>query len=257
MPFSVFRDKGNIIPDFMIRVHSIESLGTFDGPGVRMVIFVQGCNFRCLYCANPDTIKGDKAQEKSVEDIMTLARSQRPFFGKRGGITVSGGEPLLQAAELVPLFKTLKEEGFNTCIDTNGSVLNDDVEELLNYTDLVLLDIKEIDEIAHQKMTERSNEKTLRMAHRLNERNVPVWVRYVLVPGYTDDTEHLHRLGQFLQPMTNVTKLEIQPYHKLGVHKYEALGWPYQLEGVDQNSQEQLQVANDIFKQYIAEVIIN
>jgi pyruvate formate lyase activating enzyme len=257
MPFSVFRDKGNIIPDFMIRVHSIESLGTFDGPGVRMVIFVQGCNFRCLYCANPDTIKGDKGQEKSVEDIMTLARSQRPFFGKRGGITVSGGEPLLQAAELVPLFKTLKEEGFNTCIDTNGSVLNDDVEELLNYTDLVLLDIKEIDEIAHQKMTERSNEKTLRMAHRLNERNVPVWVRYVLVPGHTDNTEHLHRLGQFLQPMTNVTKLEIQPYHKLGVHKYEALGWPYQLEGVDQNSQEQLQVANDIFKQYIAEVIIN
>lgn len=241
----------------MIKVHSIESLGTFDGPGVRMVIFVQGCNFRCLYCANPDTIKGDKGQEKSVEDIMTLARSQRPFFGKKGGITVSGGEPLLQAAELIPLFKTLKEEGFNTCIDTNGSVLNADVEELLNYTDLVLLDIKEIDEISHQKMTERSNEKTLRMAHRLNERNVPVWVRYVLVPGYTDDQEHLHRLGQFLQPMKNVTKLEIQPYHKLGVHKYEVLGWPYQLEGVEQNSQEQLQVANDIFKQYIAEVIIN
>lgn len=241
----------------MIRVHSIESLGTFDGPGVRMVIFVQGCNFRCLYCANPDTIKGDKGQVKTVDEIMTLARSQRPFFGKKGGITVSGGEPLLQAKELIPLFKTLKEEGFNTCIDTNGSVLNDDVLELFNYTDLVLLDIKEIDETAHRKMTEKSNEQTLRMAHLLHAINMPVWVRYVLVPGHTDAQEHLHRLGQFLQPMSNVQKLEIQPYHKLGVHKYEALGWPYLLEGVDQNTQSQLDAAYNIFKQYVGDVIIN
>jgi len=241
----------------MIRVHSIESLGTFDGPGVRMVIFLQGCNFRCVYCANPDTIKGDKGQMKSVEDIMTLARSQRPFFGKRGGITVSGGEPLLQAKELIPLFKTLKEEGFNTCIDTNGSILNDQVEELLNYTDLVLLDIKEIDDKMHRKMTEHKNEQTLRMARYLNERNTPVWVRYVLVPGYTDNQDHLHQLGKFLQPMANVQKLEIQPYHKLGVHKYEALGWPYLLDGVNENTPEQLTVVKEIFNLYVREVIVN
>jgi pyruvate formate lyase activating enzyme len=222
-----------------------------------MVIFVQGCNFSCLYCANPDTIKGNEGQLKPIEEIMTLARSQRPFFGKKGGITVSGGEPLLQARELIPLFRNLKEEGFNTCIDTNGSVWNDAVEELLNYTDLVLLDIKEIDDESHRKMTGRSNAGTLRMASHLCERNIPVWVRYVLVPGYTDNPEHLHRLGQFLQPMGNVAKLEIQPYHKLGVHKYEALGWPYRLEGIEQNTQEQLQAAYDIFKQYVPEVIIN
>lgn len=241
----------------MIRVHSIESLGTFDGPGVRMVIFLQGCNFRCIYCANPDTIKGDKGHMKSVEDIMTLARSQRPFFGKRGGITVSGGEPLLQANELIPLFKTLKEEGFNTCIDTNGSILNDQVEELLNYTDLVLLDIKEIDEKTHRKMTERSNEQTLRMAQYLNEHNIPVWIRYVLVPGYTDNQEHIHQLGKFLKPMVNVQKLEIQPYHKLGVHKYESLGWPYLLDGVNENTPEQLTVVKEIFNQYVRDVIVN
>jgi pyruvate formate lyase activating enzyme len=241
----------------MIRVHSIESLGTYDGPGVRMVIFVQGCNFRCLYCANPDTIKGDKGQLKSVDEIMTLARSQRPFFGKRGGITVSGGEPLLQAKELIPLFKMLKEEGFNTCIDTNGSVLNNEVEELLNYTDLVLLDIKEIDNMNHLKMTERGNEETLRMAQYLNERKLPVWVRYVLVPGYTDNQDHLHQLGQFLQSMDNVRKLEIQPYHKLGAHKYEALGWPYLLDGVEQNTQNQLDKAYAVFKLYVKEVIVN
>jgi pyruvate formate lyase activating enzyme len=210
-----------------------------------------------VYCANPDTIKGDKGQLKSVDEIMTLARSQRPFFGKKGGITVSGGEPLLQAEGLIPMFKALKEEGFNTCIDTNGSILNAHVEELLNYTDLVLLDIKEIDEKSHRVMTEYSNKQTLRMARYLNEHNVPVWVRYVLVPGYTDSQEHLHKLGEFLQPMDNVQKLEIQPYHKLGVHKYEALGWPYLLEGVEQNSQEQLSVAKEIFEQYVREVIVN
>lgn len=241
----------------MLRVHSIESLGTFDGPGVRMVLFLQGCNFRCLYCANPDTIKGDKGQIKTVDEIMTLARSQRPFFGKKGGITVSGGEPLLQAAALIPLFQALKAEGFNTCIDTNGSIWNDDVEELMRFTDLVLLDIKEIDPAAHRRITEKSNEATLRTATLLAEKQIPVWVRYVLVPGHTDDEEHLHRLGTFLKPMTNVQKLEIQPYHKLGVHKYEALGWPYLLEGVDQNSAEQLERARTIFQNYVPEVIVN
>lgn len=241
----------------MIRIHSIESLGTYDGPGVRMVIFVQGCNFRCLYCANPDTIATNKGYLQSVDDILKLARSQRPFFGKKGGITVSGGEPLLQAVELIPLFKVLKEEGFNTCIDTNGSVLNSAVEELLTYTDLVLLDIKQFDDAIHQQLTGQSNQPILQMAHYLQAHNIPVWMRYVLVPSLTDNTEHLHALGHFLQPFTNVQKLEIQPYHKLGVHKYEALGWPYHLETMQQNTSEQLQQAKTIFEKYVCEVIVN
>lgn len=242
----------------MIRLHSVESLGTFDGPGVRMVLFVQGCNFKCLYCANPDTIeKNGDSRLYDYDELMKLARSQRPFFGKRGGITVSGGEPLLQAKALIPFFKMLKDEGFNTCIDTNGSILNDDVKELLQYTDLVLLDIKQINEEAHRTIAGASNKSTLKLAEYLNEINKAVWVRYVLVPGYTNLEQHLHQLGKFLQPMSNIQKLEIQPYHKLGIHKYESLGWKYELEGVEQNTPEQLKIANDIFKLYVKEVIIN
>lgn len=242
----------------MIRLHSVESLGTFDGPGVRMVLFTQGCNFKCLYCANPDTIEKDgDARLYSYDELMKMARSERPFFGKKGGVTVSGGEPLLQAAALVPFFKMLKEEGFHTCIDTNGSLLNDDVRELLRYTDLVLLDIKEINDEAHRQMTHVSNRATLKMAEYLQEKNIPVWVRYVLVPGYTDSEADLDALGRFLQTMKNVQKLEIQPYHKLGIHKYEALGWKYELENVIQNTAEQLQKAKMIFEQYVAEVVVN
>lgn len=242
----------------MIRLHSVESLGTFDGPGVRMVLFTQGCNFKCLYCANPDTI--DKTGESRLyeyEEIMTLARSQRPFFGKHGGITISGGEPLMQAKALIPLFKMLKEEGFSTCIDTNGSYLTADVRELLEYTDIVLLDIKGMDDEAHKGVTGASNRATLRMAEYLQEIDKRVWARYVLLPGYTDKEEYLRSLGKFLQPMKNVEKLEIQPYHRLGIHKWESLGWKYELDGVEQNTPEQLDNAKAILDTYLDEVIVN
>ncbi len=241
----------------MLKLHSIESLGTFDGPGIRLVFFLQGCNFKCLYCANPDTIECKDGKPYDVESLMQMARNQRPFFGKKGGITVSGGEPLIQAKELIELFKALKAEGFNTCIDTNGSVLNDYVKELLRYTDIVLLDIKEIDEETHRQITGRSNKRTLELARYLHEQNIRTWVRYVLVPGYSDKPEHMHRLGEFLHEMDNVEKIEIQPYHKLGIHKYEALGWEYQLENVEMNSQEQILIAKSIFEQYVKEVIVN
>jgi pyruvate formate lyase activating enzyme len=242
----------------MIRLHSVESLGTYDGPGVRLVLFTQGCNFKCKYCANPDTI--DKTGESRLfnyDELMNLARSQRLFFGKRGGITMSGGEPLMQAKAIAPFFRMLQEEGFNTCIDTNGSYITEDVKELLEYTDLVLLDIKEIDEQAHINIAGASNKATLRFTKYLNEINKPVWARYVLVPGYTDSEEHLHALGRFLQPMKNIEKLEIQPYHKLGVHKYESMGWKYELENVPQNTPEQLIKAKEILSEYIDEVIVN
>jgi pyruvate formate lyase activating enzyme len=242
----------------MLKIHSIESLGTFDGPGVRMVLFLQGCNFKCLYCANPDTIelKGN-SKLYSYPDLLKLARSQRPFFGKKGGITVSGGEPLLQAKALIPFFTILRADGFNTCIDTNGSALNNDVKELLKLTNTVLLDIKQMDNVAHKALTGQSNNNTLKFANYLFEHQITTWVRYVLVPGYTDAEEHLHQLGQFLKPMTNVQKLEIQPYHKLGVHKYKALGWQYQLEGIEPNTQAQLEKAAAIFRLYVPEVVVN
>jgi pyruvate formate lyase activating enzyme len=241
----------------MLNVHSVESLGTFDGPGIRLVFFLQGCNFKCLYCANPDTIGHKPEKPFSVDDVLQMARSQRPFFGKKGGITVSGGEPLLQAKELIPVFKALKAEGFNTCIDTNGSVITPAVKELMEYTDLILLDIKQMDEEAHLSLTGVKNQLTLKFAEYLNEINKPVWVRYVLVPGFSDDEAHLERLGEFLQPLQNVQKIEIQPYHKLGKHKYDALGWEYQLDDVEMNSPEQLNNAKGLLKQYGKEVVVN
>lgn len=241
----------------MLNIHSVESLGTYDGPGIRLVLFLQGCNFRCLYCANPDTIEFRECKRYSVEEILHMAHNQKPFFGDKGGITASGGEPLNQAKDLTELFKALKTEGFNTCLDTNGNIFNEHVEELIIYTDLVLLDIKEFDNDAHRILTKSDNYRALNFAKYLNERNIPVWIRYVLVPGYSDNEEHLHQLGQFLQPMQNVEKIEIQPYHKLGIHKYEALGWEYQLENVEMNTPEQLKKAKDIFAQYVKEVIVN
>ena len=163
----------------------------------------------------------------------------------------------MQAKALIPLFKQLKEEGFSTCIDTNGSYLTADVKELLEYTDIVLLDIKGVDDEAHKRVTGASNRATLRMAEYLQEIGKRVWARYVLLPGYTDKEEYLHSLGKFLQPMKNVEKLEIQPYHRLGVHKWESLGWKYELDGVEQNTPEQLDKAKSILDTYLKEVIVN
>ena len=242
----------------MIRVHSYESLGTFDGPGLRLVVFLQGCNFRCAYCANPDTIdlKGE-AQETTLDHIVEMAVSQKPFFGKRGGITFSGGEPTLQAAALVPLFKRLKEQGIHICLDTNGSIWNEAVEKLLQLTDLVLLDVKEFDASQHRLLTERSNEQTLRTAAWLEAHDRPFWMRYVLVPGYSDREEHIRALGEHFGHYKQLQRIEILPYHTLGVHKYEALGWEYRLKGVQENTPAQLQEARALFEHYFTAVYVN
>ena len=242
----------------MIRVHSYESLGTFDGPGLRLVVFLQGCNFRCAYCANPDTIdlKGE-AQETTLDHIIEMAVSQKPFFGKRGGITFSGGEPTLQAAALVPLFKRLKEQGIHICLDTNGSIWNEAVEELLQLTDLVLLDVKEFDASQHRLLTERSNEQTLRTAAWLEAHDRPFWMRYVLVPGYSDREEHIRALGEHFGRYKQLQRVEILPYHTLGVHKYEALGWEYRLKGVQENTPAQLEEARALFEHYFTAVYVN
>lgn len=242
----------------MIIVHSYESLGTYDGPGIRLVVFLQGCNFRCLYCANPDTIdaKGE-SKETSPEEILKMAVSQKPFFGKKGGITFSGGEPTFQAKALIPLFKMLKDAGIHICVDTNGSIWNDDVKELLSLADLVLLDVKEFNPNRHKILTERSNEQTLKTAAWLEENGKPFWLRYVLVQGYSAFKEDMEALGEHFKDYKQIERVEILPYHTLGVHKYEAMNMEYKLKGVEYNTPQQLEDAKQIFQKYFKTVYVN
>ena len=242
----------------MIRVHSYESLGTYDGPGIRLVVFLQGCNFRCLYFANPDTIdaKGE-SKETAPEDILKMAVSQKPFFGKKGGITFSGGEPTFQAKALIPLFRMLKEEGIHICVDTNGGIWNEDVKELFSLADLVLLDVKEFNNERHKTLTSRSNEQTLRTAAWLEENGKPFWLRYVLVQGYSFFQEDIEALGEHFKDYRMIQRVEILPYHTLGVHKYEAMKLEYKLKGVKQNTPEQLEEARTLFEKYFDTVYVN
>ncbi|MDE5701389.1 MAG: pyruvate formate lyase-activating protein [Bacteroides sp.] len=241
----------------LIKVHSYESMGTFDGPGLRLVVFLQGCPFRCLYCANPDTIDTKGGTATPPEEILQMAISQKAFFGKKGGITFSGGEPTLQAKALIPLFKELKANGIHICLDSNGGVWNEQVEELLELTDLVLLDIKEFNLERHKYLTGCTNHRTLQTAAWLEEHGHPFWLRYVLVPGYSDFEEDICSLGEHLGRYNSVKRVEILPYHRLGVHKYEAMGWEYKLKEVKENTPEQLERAEALFKQYFDTVIVN
>ena len=238
-----------------IRVHSIESFGTQDGPGIRLVYFLQGCKFKCLYCHNPDTIPMNGGLTYKIEHLMRRAINMKGYFGKQGGITVSGGEPLIQSQQLIPLFKRFKEEGIHTNIDTNGRVLNEYTKELLdNYADLVMLDIKHMDPEWHLKLTGMDNASTFRFAKYREESGKPMWLRYVLVPGYSDQEEHLHALGQYFKDYQTIEKIELLPYHKLGVHKWKEMGWKYELLDVPENTQEQIDKASAILSPYFKEV---
>ena len=241
----------------MIKVHSYESMGTYDGPGLRLVVFLQGGPFRCLYCANPDTISGEGGKPTETEEIVKMAVSQKPFFGRRGGVTFSGGEPTVQAKALSPIFDRLHEEGINICLDTNGGIWNSDVEELLGKTDLVLLDMKQINPERHMNLTGRSNEQTLKTAQWLEEHEKPFWLRYVLVPGISDFEEDIRALGEHFRNYKMLQRIEILPYHTLGIHKYESLGQEYQLKDTPHNTPEQLDRAKQLFGEYFDNVIMN
>ena len=241
-----------------LRVHSYESMGTFDGPGLRFVVFLQGCPFRCLYCANPDTI--DPVGESKLTDpdyIFDQVVSMKAFFGRRGGVTFSGGEPTVQAEALVPLCQRLKEAGFHICIDSNGTVWNEHIEALFRTVDLVLLDVKEIDPERHEAITSRSNARTLETAAWLEREGHPFWLRYVLVPGLSNDDDHLHRLGRHFADYKQIERVELLPYHTLGVHKYEAMGLDYKLKGVKENTPEQLDHAAAILRTYFPQLVVN
>lgn len=241
----------------MINVHSYESMGTFDGPGLRLVVFLQGCPFRCLYCANPDTIEVKGGKPTSLQEVKEMAVSQKPFFGKKGGITFSGGEPTLQAENLLPLFDELKKEDIHICLDSNGGIWNEKVEQLLKLTDLVLLDIKQYNPQRHRDLTGRSNEQTLRTAEWLETHGKPFWLRYVLVPGYSDFEEDIRNLGNHFRNFKQIQRVEILPYHRLGVHKYEAMGLDYALKDVKENTPEQLRSAEKLFNEYFDLVVVN
>ncbi len=219
-------------------IHSLESFGTVDGPGIRFVVFMQGCPLRCLYCHNPDTWEVGKGEEISVDDILKEINKNRSFYEK-GGITVTGGEPLLQVDFLIELFKKAKEEKIHTCIDTSGITFNrensayiEKLNTLLQYTDLVMLDIKHIKEENHIELTGKSNKNILGFAKYLEEKNIPLWVRHIILEGYTDKKEDLIALGEFIGSLRNLKALDVLPYHTMGVNKYKELGIPYKLEGV-------------------------
>ena len=240
-----------------LKVHSYESMGTYDGPGIRLVVFLQGCPFRCLYCANPDTIPATGGIPTAPEEIVRMAVNEKPFFGKRGGVTFSGGEPTLQAEALIPVVEQLKENGIHVCLDSNGGIWNRHVEKLLELTDLVLLDIKEFNQARHEALTGRSNTTTLETARWLEEHSKPFWLRYVLVPGYSDFEEDIRSLGEHFRDFRMIQRVEILPYHTLGVNKYESLGQEYRLKDVPLNTREQLDRAERLFNEYFTCVVLN
>ncbi|MEI8143263.1 MAG: radical SAM protein [Candidatus Berkelbacteria bacterium] len=288
----------------MINIHSVETFGTHEGPGIRFVIFVQGCNFKCLYCHNPDSQSLTGSQKLSAEGLIEMIEKDLPYFGDKGGVTVSGGEPLLQAKEIGKLFKKLKphpaspskgegqKRNIHTALDTNGSVLNDEVKELLRYTDLVLLDIKHIDPVWHEKVTGGLNQNychfdrggpvcrqagksdniqkisrqarddknmtvpSILFADYLHSQNIPFWIRYVLVPRCTDQSEHLNLMAQGLSRYGNLERIEILPYHTMGEYKYEELGIEYKLKGVNPPTAEQIQKAKEILEKSGKKVVV-
>ena len=241
----------------MIKVHSYESMGTYDGPGLRLVVFLQGCPFRCLYCANPDTIAFDGGTPTEIDHIVNMAVNQKPFFGKKGGVTFSGGEPTAQAKELLPAIDKLKENGINICIDTNGGIWTPAVEELFMKTDLVLLDVKQMNPERHQSLTGRSNSQTLKTAEWLEQNQRPFWLRYVLVPGISDFEEDIRALGEHFKDYKMIQRVEILPYHTLGKHKYETMGQEYALKDTKTNTPEQIDKAKSLFDEYFTCTMVN
>lgn len=239
-----------------LRVHSIETLGTHEGPGIRLVVFLQGCHFRCLYCHNPDTWALGGGSEMTIDELLEKLEHERPYFGDEGGLTVSGGEPTIQRVALRELFAEAQARGIHTALDTNGAFLDDDTKKLLDVTNLVLLDVKHINPAIHQQLTKASNTTTLAFAEYCREHHIPMWLRYVLVPGYTDQPEFLEEWAKRFEQYENVERVEILPYHTFGAYKYEHMGLKYGLEGVKPPTNEEVQIAKNIFEEHFKKVVI-
>lgn len=244
-------------------IHSIETFGTVDGPGIRYVIFTQGCLLRCQFCHNADTWEIGSGKIISVSEIMNDFLSYLPFIkASNGGITVSGGEPLLQIPFLIQLFKECKKEGIHTTIDTSGGCFSqstlfiNQLDELLLYTDLILLDLKHINRKKHMKLTGMANDHILDFAQYLDKKNIPVWIRHVLVPTITDDPLDIQDLGEFIGTLHNVKRVEILPYHKLGTYKWDVLGYDYELTKIDPPTEEQIIFAETMLTKHLDKILI-
>lgn len=231
----------------MGKIHSVFSGGTVDGPGIRFVVFTQGCPLRCKFCHNPDTWKIGAGEERSVDDLIKEIVRYKNYFGLNGGLTISGGEPLVQLDFITELSKAAVKNGVNVAVDTSGYLFDENspekikkFDELNKYVDLYLLDIKHIDDDKHRMLTGVSNKHTLAFAKYLSESGKKMWIRHVLVPGITDDDDALIRLKEYIDTLKTVEKVEVLPYHTMGVPKYEKLGIDYPLKGVEPPSKERV-----------------
>lgn len=233
-------------------IHSFETFGTVDGPGIRFVVFMQGCPMRCLYCHNPDTWTVGAGEAYTPQEVASKTLRYKSYFTGGGGVTVSGGEPMLQSEFVRELFSLLKESGIHTALDTSGVMFDENdkhkFDELLSVTDLVLLDIKHIIDERHKRLTGHSNKNILAFARYLSDTDKPVWIRHVLVPGITDDDGYLKELSSFIKTLKNVKKVEVLPYHTMGAVKYEKLGIDYPLKGVKPPERERVLNAREILK---------
>lgn len=235
-------------------IHQLESFGSVDGPGVRFIIFFSGCPLRCKYCHNPDTWDMTKGKLYNADELLNEALSCRAYWGAKGGITVSGGEPLMQLDFLLELFTKAKEKGVNTCIDTAGGPFTKEgdwfekFKKLMEVTDILLMDIKHIDEEEHIKLTGHTGKNIIEMFRYLDEIKKPIWIRHVLVPGITDNDEYLLRTRDFIRTLSNVQRVEILPYHGLGAMKYKDLGIDYVLKDTESPSAERVANAKKILE---------
>ena len=238
------------------RIHSVETMGTVDGPGIRYVVFTQGCPMRCVFCHNRDAWDPKGGNETTVDELMEDIKQYLPFYkSSGGGVTATGGEPTMQADFIRDLFSRVKNElGLNTAMDTSGFVEIDKAKGLLEVTDLVLLSIKHIDEIKHKAITGVSSNKVFAFMEYLREINKPLWIRYVVIPGLTDDIEDVKRLAEFLKEFPNIELVDILPYHTMGTYKWEELGLDYSLENVSPPDKESMKEIKEIFKEYGFEV---
>lgn len=225
-------------------IHSFDTFGTVDGPGIRFILFMQGCPLQCQYCHNRDTWNMKYGKEYTPDEVIKEVLKYKNYYNSSGGgLTVTGGEPFMQPDFLLELLKLAKENDIHTCIDTSGYVDIAEADPILDYTDLVLLDLKQMNDIKYTELTGRNLSKTLIFAERLESRKIPVWIRHVLIPGKTDDEADLMKLSNFVNSLTNVEDFELLKYHTMGVFKWEKLGYAYPLEGVREANDEDIMKA--------------
>ena len=227
------------------RIHSFQTLGAVDGPGLRFVVFLQGCNLRCQYCHNPDTWVMDGGTMFSAAQVFTRILRCRPYFGKTGGVTVSGGEPLLQSAFVLELFSLCRQSGIHTCLDTSGQPQADDMEKLLSVTDLCLLDIKAVNDAQYLSLSGTDLKTPLLFLRLLDKNNIATWIRQVIVPGLNDNVENVRALDALLKPFACIQKVELLPFHSLCIEKYRQLGIPFPLEHTPHMDETQLKSLSD------------